>query len=279
MSRTPGWLILWAAILLGSPIVRSAEPLEIPLWPGAAPGSEGITTPEKWENRGANGVVDRAVREIHRPTITVFLPDRAKATGTAALIAPGGGYEHLAIDKEGNDVARWLSAQGIAGIVLKYRLPKTPDADYTTGTALADVAQALKIIRAQAGEWGLDRAKVGMLGFSAGGNLTALAGTKLPADVRPAFLGLMYPAIPPALAPIPADTPRAFIGQADNDPLGTDNSIRFYQWLHADKIPAELHLFSSGGHGFGLGAPGTPPASWPRLFVAWLRANGFGRGK
>jgi len=258
---------------------RAAAPLELPVWPGTPPGSEKVKLEEKWEERGKGGVVDRAVRQVTIPTITVMLPEKSRATGAAVLLAPGGGYEHVTIDKEGFDVARWLTDHGVAGIVLKYRLPQTPGKVFTNDTALADALAALKLVRAHAAEWGIDPARLGMMGFSAGGNLAARAGIAPAKAERPAFLGLMYPAIPETLGPIPDDVPPAFIVQADDDALGTENSLRFYQWERAKKISAELHLFSQGGHGFGLGKSGTPTTAWPGLFLAWLEANGFSQAK
>ena len=273
MNRTPRFLAFALALLTVH--ARAAAPIELPIWSGVAPGSEGTHEAERWEERGKNGVVDRAVRQVHQPTITVYLPEKNLATGVAVLLAPGGGYEHVTIDKEGHDVARWLVTQGVAGIVLKYRLPKTPGTNYTTDTTLADALEALKVIRAHATEWGLDRAKVGLMGFSAGGNLAALAGTKPSPEARPSFLGLMYPAIPENFGPIPADVPPAFIVQANDDMLGTENAQRFYQWMRAKKLSAELHLFAKGGHGFGLGKPGSPTTAWPQLFATWLATSGF----
>lgn len=248
---------------------------EIDIWPGTAPGSENATLSETWEERGGNGVTDRAVRRVSRPTIRVYLPNPQIATGAAVLLAPGGGYEHVTIDKEGNDVARWLASQGIAGIVLKYRLPKTPGQGYTVDTAMADAIQALTVVRAHAAAWGIDSARVGMMGFSAGGNMTARAAVWPDATLRPSFVALLYPAVPKDFGRVPADGPRAFIVQADDDPLGTDNAIRFYERERDAGIPADLHLFTSGGHGFGLGKPGTPTVAWPALFRGWLAANGF----
>lgn len=264
---------VWA--VSASAIARASEPIELPVWSGVAPGSEGRTEKETWEERGKNGVVNRAVRQVHAPAISVYLPEPTKTTGVAVLIAPGGGYEHVTIDLEGHDVARWLATQGVAGIVLKYRLPKTPGNIYTADHALADAVEALKVVRTHAAEWKIDPAKLGMMGFSAGGNLTALAGTKPPKAERPAFLAPIYPQIPETLAPVPADVGPTFIVQATDDALGTDNSIRFYTWVRAQKAPAEMHLFAKGGHGFGMGRPGTPAAEWPKLFIAWLGTTGF----
>lgn len=248
---------------------------ELAIWPGVAPGSEGATAPETWQERGTGGVIDRAVRQVSRPTLTVYLPPPALATGVAVLVAPGGGFEHVTIDKEGNDVARWLASQGIAGMVLKYRLPRTPGRSYTIDTAMADAMQALKVIRDHASEWQVDPAKLGMMGFSAGGGMTARAAVWPDASLRPKFVVLMYSGAPAGWKKVPPDAPPAFLAQADDDPLGTANSIRFYQLERDRKIPAELHLFSKGGHGFGLGKPGTPTVAWPGLFRNWLAASGF----
>lgn len=273
MSRTP--LLVLATIAGLFCAARAAEPSEIPVWSGVAPGSEGTHPAETWEERGKNGVVNRAVRQVHQPTLTAYLPEKSAATGVGLLLAPGGGFEHVTIDLEGHDVARHFVAQGIACFVLKYRLPKTPGANYTTDTTLADAVEALKVIRAHSGDWGVDPAKVGLMGFSAGGNLAALAGTKLPLAERPSFLALMYPAIPETLGPIPADVPPTFIVQANDDMLGTENALRFYAWMRAKKLSAELHLFAKGGHGFGLGKLGTPTTGWPQLFSTWLATTGF----
>jgi endo-1,4-beta-xylanase len=271
MSSSPRLLVVVALLLAG--IARAAEPLEMPVWPGIAPGSEGRNEKEIWEERGKDGVVDRAVRQVHVPTITVHRADKSVANGVAVLIAPGGGYDHVTIDKEGHDVARWLATQGITGIVLKYRLPKTPGNVYTVDQPLADAVQALELVRAHAAEWGIDPAKLGMMGFSAGGNLTALAGTKPPKAARPAFLAPIYAQIPLSLAPLPADIAPTFIAQAVDD--NTDDSIRMYTWVRALKVPVEMHLFAKGGHGFGLGKKGTPTTEWPKLFTGWLTATGF----
>ena len=274
MRRLLGMLML-AGVGWSWSTVCAAAPLEIPVWPGVAPGSADDHQPEQWVERGTNGVVDRAVSHVSRPTITVYLPDRASATGLAILIAPGGGYNHLAIDKEGYEVGHWLSTQGIAGIVLKYRLPDTPGQPYTKAVAIADATQALKVIRARSAEWGIEPARVGMMGFSAGGNLAAIIGTTLPPAARPAFLVLLYPGIPADFGNLPADVPPTFIAQADDDIIGTENSLRLYTWMRARQLPVELHLFSRGGHGFGLGPPGSQVAGWKELFRTWLIGNGF----
>jgi acetyl esterase/lipase len=254
---------------------HAAAPIELPVWPGVAPHSENHTDQETWQERGKNGAPDRAVRHVNIPTITVYQPEPASASHLAILIAPGGGYEHVTIDKEGHDVARWLAAHGITSAVLKYRLPKTPGGGYTVDDAYADAMQALKVMRAHAGGWHFDPAKLGMMGFSAGGHLTILAGTKPPKNERPAFLVPMYPAVPDGYESA-SDLAPIFIGQASDDPLlNSGNALRFYTWARSQKAPIELHLFLNGGHGFGLGKPGTPTAEWPELFLAWLHSIGL----
>jgi len=247
----------------------------LPVWAGVAPGSEGQTGAEHWEERGKNGVLDRAVSVVHRPALTVYLPPQGTATGVGILIAPGGGYEKVVIDKEGYAVARWCAAHGIVGVVLKYRLAATKDAHYTPNTALLDARQALKDVRAHAAEWGIAPGKLGMAGFSAGGNLTARAGTQLPVAERPAFLVLMYASVPKDFGPVPADTPPTFIAQADDDQIGVENSVRFYEAARANHLSPELHLFVHGKHGFGLGTGKGPVEEWPGLFLRWLISAGF----
>ncbi len=253
-----------------------AAPMEIPVWTGVAPGSEGFTAKETIQQRGKNGAMDRALRQISEPTLTVYLPDKHIANGISLVIAPGGGYEHVTIDNEGHAIARRFVAQGIACLVLKYRLPHKP---FTKDDSLADALQAIKDVRAHAQEWGLDPAKVGMMGFSAGGNLAALAGTKPPKADRPSFLALVYPVVEANFGPVPADVPPTFIIQAIDTSIGPENSVRFYQWVVALKVPVELHLFTKGGHGFGLGKPGSSAAEWPQLFVKWLTEAKFIAGQ
>jgi len=238
---------------------------------------------EKIEERGKNGVVDRSITNVSQPDVTVYLPPKANATGTGIIICPGGGYQHLAIDKEGHDIAHWLNSIGIAGLVLKYRLPgggviraagagdlqKQAEAIHV---ALEDAEAAVALARKRAGEWNLKADSIGLMGFSAGGHLAAMMGMVAPAETRPDFLVLGYPAIPPVLQ-VTASTPRTFLVAADDDPLvnPADNAGRFFAALRAAKVPAELHIYSSGGHGFGMVKSGKTSAVWPAALVAWLK--------
>src|ERR1051325_10808695 len=224
------------------------------LRPGTKPDASAPR--EQVEERGKNGVVDRSITHVVEPSVTVYLPT-ARITGAAMVICPGGGYQHLAIDKEGHDIARWLNTIGIAGVVLKYRLPgnsgrgasdihQVADAIHV---ALEDAEDAIRLVRANAVKWRVKPDSVGMMGFSAGGHLAAMVGMLAPADARPDFLVLGYPAIPAALAGT-ASTPPPFSVPADDDPTvnPAENAGRFFAALRAAKVRSELHIYSSGGH-------------------------------
>jgi acetyl esterase/lipase len=234
---------------------------------------------EQVQERGKDGVVDRSITQVTEPSATIYLPT-SRISGTAIVICPGGGYQHLAIDKEGHDVARWLNTIGIAGIVLKYRLPGSAGmrgsdlhqiAD-SIHAALEDAEDAVRLTRANAAKWHLKPNAVGMMGFSAGGHLAAMVGMLAPPDARPDFLVLGYPAIPAALQ-VTASTPRTFLVAADDDPAvnAAQNAGRFFAALRAAKVPAELHIYSSGGHGFGILKTGKTSAAWPGALIAWLK--------
>jgi len=236
---------------------------------------------ETVEERGKGGVVDRSISNVSQPSVTVYLPAKEKATGTGIVICPGGGYQHLAIDKEGHDIARWLNTIGIAGIVLKYRLPGSMRGASQSDihqvadkihVALEDAESAMRLTRENATKWNLKPNAIGMMGFSAGGHLAAMMGMVAPPDVRPDFLVLGYPAIPAGLA-VTTATPRTFLVAADDDPLvnPAENAGRFFAALRAANVPAELHIYSSGGHGFGILKTGKTSAAWPGELVAWLK--------
>ena len=264
-----------------------AQPATVNLWSDAAKTAPAAEIKETWTERGKNGVVDRSVTFVSVPDMTVYLPLKEKSTGVGIILCPGGGYEHLAIDKEGHDVAKWLNSIGIAGFVLKYRLPRSKGAGYTMETPLQDAQRAVRIARARAEEWHLDASRIGMMGFSAGGDLAARAGMSWDkgqssaadpierASCRPDFLILGYPALPKELH-VTADTPPAFLVQASDDPLvSPENSIRFYLALKQAKVPAELHIYLKGGHGFGMVHSGLPTASWPLRFEDWMTEQGI----
>lgn len=268
----------------------AAEPSVVRLWPNGVPNTnwKAPAGSEHIEERGKDGVVDRSFSNISDPIITIFPAPVEKRTGAAILIAPGGGYSHLAYDKEGLDIARWLNTLGITGVVLKYRMPEKPkdsasfravlfgdarESAKMVHAAVEDAREAMRLLRSERGtrEWKIDKSKVGMMGFSAGGHLAALLGMDEDAAVRPNFLALLYPAIPDPLY-VTASTPQTFLAHAADDSLSADNSIRFYRALRKAKVPAEMHIFSEGGHGFGIRKSGKTSENWPERFAAWFKA-------
>lgn len=275
------------ALLFALPFTLIGQPSTVNLWSDPAKTAPATEIKETWTERGKNGVVDRGVTFVSVPDITVYLPLKEKNTGVGIIICPGGGYEHLAIDKEGHDVAKWLNSIGIAGFVLKYRLPRGKGSGYTMEAPLQDGQRALRIVRTRAAEWHLEASRIGMMGFSAGGDLVARAAMSWDkgqstatdpverASCRPDFLILAYPALPKELH-VTADTPPAFLVQASDDPtVSPENSLRFYQALLQAKVPAELHIYLKGGHGFGMVHSGLPTASWPLRLEDWMREQGI----
>jgi endo-1,4-beta-xylanase len=262
-----------------------ADPQVVRLWEGVAPGSEAATGEEIWKERG-EGIVDRSVAGVHEPTLTIYRPVEEINTGTAVVICPGGGYRHLAIDKEGHDVAKWLAAAGITGAVLKYRLPKTEGAGYTLDTALADAERAIRMMRHRARDLAIDPERIGVMGFSAGGHLAVRAGVHYDSgdgastdpiermSSRPAFLVPVYTGLPDDLK-VDEQTPPAFLVHAHDDRVPSTNSTTVYEALREAGVAAELHIYSEGGHGFGIRNRGIPASSWTRRFLDWLTVQGF----
>jgi acetyl esterase/lipase len=273
------------------PIPTPDQPGALPLYPGTAPGSEGTTQVEQWEQ--AKG--DRIARNVTRPTLTPFLPARGKATGAGVIVAPGGGYVLLSMDKEGYQVARWLADHGVAAFLLKYRVNPTPageaefaefgrrtfqpkagpvkPADLPHGElAVADGQEALRMVRRRAEEWGVDPKRVGMVGFSAGAMTVLAVALKDAPDARPDFIapiyGPMFPVEPPANAP------PMFIARAADDPLlGLGGFGLVDSWMKSG-APVELHVYEHGGHGFGASHQGTTSDLWIQQFYAWMKARG-----
>jgi endo-1,4-beta-xylanase len=276
------WRLLSVA-LLALPAEAVAQHPVVLLWPAGAPGSEGKTTPEMVRISPQG---DHVLSGIHSPSVTVYLPSPDKATGAAVIIAPGGGHRELWIDHEGYAVAEWLSDHGIAGFVLKYRLARETGSNYTVeGTELQDMQRAIRLVRSRAAEWGLDPSRIGVMGFSAGGELAALAATRSgdgnpaasdPIDrlsAVPAFQALLYPAIPQGLALNPK-TPPAFLACGQDDrPDISEGVPELFLSMKRLGIPAELHVFAHVGHGFGIRVGNAANvSSWPDLFYRWLAA-------
>jgi len=274
-----------AALLLGvlarSSPLRAQQRTELLLWPSGAPGSEGRTAPEKM--RVTEGG-DHVVSSIHRPSITPYLPDRSTATGAAIIVAPGGGHRELWIDHEGYNVAQWLRERGIAAFVLKYRLAREEGSTYTIeGNALADIQRAIRFVRSSAAQWGVDTARIGVMGFSAGGELAARAamsdldgdpGASDPIDrrsSRPNFQVLIYPGNSSALT-VTKQSPPVFIAAGYNDRPDISRGMAELYLKYKDAgVPAELHLYAGAGHGFGLRAANrSASAGWPERLVEWM---------
>lgn len=266
--------------------IWAADETVIPLWPGIAPGSEGKTGQEVVRiSEGGEHIFS----SIHHPSLTVFLPPKDQATGAAVVICPGGGHRELWMDHEGYNVARWLAAHGIAGIILKYRLAREAGSTYQVGVhSRADVQRALRLVRSRATEWGVDPARVGVMGFSAGGEVAALAsmngvdGDSAAADPvekqssKPAFQVLIYPGNAGSILPA-KDSPPAFLACGyDDRPDISEELARIYLRFKQAGVPAELHIFTGAGHGFGLRETNHFPAgAWPVRLHEWLADRGF----
>jgi acetyl esterase/lipase len=219
----------------------------------------------------------------------VYTP-KGKNTGAAVVVFPGGGYQILAIDLEGTEVCDWLNSIGVNCVLVKYRVPHTGPFPKSIA-ALQDAQRALGIVRAHAAEWGIDPRRIGVLGFSAGGHLSAALSTHFdqrlydPVDAadklscRPDFAVIVYPGylaladqnfVPNADIHPTADTPQTFIVQAEDDPVHVENAVVYFMALKNAKVPAELHIYAQGGHGYGLRKTALPVTSWPRLVEVWL---------
>jgi len=279
---------LFLALLLLPSLAIAQEPVVVPLWPSGAPGSEGKTAQEKVVESGQGRVPRRRVSGIHQPSLSVFLPPKEKATGAAVVVFPGGGHRYLSIDHEGYDVARWLAGQGVAGLVLKYRLANEEGSSYKVDVhALADARRAVRLARARAREWGVDPTRVGMIGFSAGGELAILAGTKAESgrsyasdpverlNSRPDFLMLIYPGFRQGVLNVTKETPPTFLAVADDDRTCAEVCVAFYQALKKAGVAGELHVYARGGHGFGMTERPLPISSWPARLRYWMADRGY----
>jgi acetyl esterase/lipase len=302
--------ILFALICLINVLIVKSQNLTLKLWPEGIPGS--IADPSYVEKiTTADGRITRCEKVV-TPDLTVFLPAPEKANGTAVLICPGGGYGVLAFDHEGNAIAKWLNDNGIAGIILKYRLPSDQIMKDKSVGPLQDAQEAMRAIRRHASEWKIDPKKIGVIGFSAGGHLASTISTHYAEKVydvkdnisaRPDFSLLIYPVISMdtlithrgsrnnllGLKPaddqvrrfsnelqITADTPPAFlVHSSDDNAVPVMNSIGYYKGLQKNKIPVELHIFQKGGHGYGLANEKGTESSWPDLCIKWLKAMGL----
>lgn len=274
----------------------------IPLWPAGAPGSEGKTAPERWITHaeaapGEQPAIDsfHRVTDINQPSLTVFLPPKDKATGAAFVIAPGGGHKYLVVDIEGQFVAEKLNGMGIAAFVLKNRLARAKGSTYKADVeSLADAQRAIRTVRTRAREWNVDPNRVGIMGFSAGGELAALAETRYDAgkpgapdpidhaSSKPDFVVLGYPGFRPGSILPTRETPPTFLFVNHDDGLSVV-AAEYYIALKKAGVPAELHVFDRGGHGFGVTGrtpefKKLPVAKWPDRLQDWMTDMGFLHG-
>jgi len=289
--------VIIGTVLAGfAPAQQAATSREVELlWPEGAPGARGAEAGDK-------------------PKLTIYLPSKQKATGAAVVICPGGGYGHLAMDHEGHQIAEWLNSLGVAGFILEYR-HRNSGAGYGHPAPLQDAQRAVRMVRSRAGRYGIDPNRIGILGFSAGGHLASTTGThfdkgnaeaKDPIDrasCRPDFMVLVYPVISLAESfthkgsgrnllgdnpepklldylsnekQVTPETPPTFLVHTYEDrAVPAENSIYFYLALRKAKVPAEMHLYQKGRHGFGLGKTIGAASSWPVRCAEWMRGLGL----
>ncbi len=288
MSAHPALLsrfLLLSAISLTPVFAAAPAHPVVPVWPGVPPGSNGKTGDEavRLTDEG-----EHIISNVHRPSLTVYLPDGPATSTAAVLVIPGGGHRELWMDHEGYNVAAWLSAHGIAAFILKYRLARHEGSTYSiAGDEVADATRAMRLIRSRAAEWKVDPQRLGILGFSAGGELaartsqTADAGEPNASDVvaresaKPAFQALLYPGNPEIIQPT-RDSPPTFLCWGFQDGPGiADGLSNAYARFRAVGVPLEMHEYSEAGHGFGLRAGDHSPAGkWIERFHEWLCSRG-----
>jgi acetyl esterase/lipase len=285
-----------AVFLLACPWTTAAPAADAPsrqaieLWPDKPPGDDSPIEEEK-ATRNSEGTITR-LTNISRPTMTVCRPESDKANGLAIVVCPGGGYNMLAWDHEGEQVARWLNDIGVTAVLLKYRVPRRPGTPRgePPKQALMDAQRAVSLTRSHASDWGIDPKRIGILGFSAGGHLASWTSTNDDrraydaiddadkTSCRPDFAVVIYPGGvvkrgEHTLAPeirVDADTPPMFLAMSDDDPVNSINAVLLYLALKEAKVPAELHIYATGGHGYGMRKTDHPSSSWPKRCEEWL---------
>jgi len=273
----------------------------IKLWPNGAPGGPTSPGPEVDTTSAKDNLIAGKplirLGNVNDPTLTLYSP-KGKSTGAAVVVFPGGGYRILAIDLEGTEVCDWLNGAGITCILVKYRVPGADQKNPSTGpypkssAALQDAQRAVGIVRAHATEWHIDPKRIGVLGFSAGGHLSAALSTHYDKRLydaidaadqlscRPDFAIVVYPGYLADAEHTMLDdldlhptekTPPTFIVQAEDDPVHIENSTTWFLALKQAKVPAELHIYAEGGHGYGLRRTALPVTAWPQAVEVWLR--------
>jgi acetyl esterase/lipase len=270
-------ICLTAAGIVTAASAARAQTLNV--WPGVAPGSE------RWTQKELtipNTPVGTVIFNVVTPTVTAYLPERSKATGTGIILAPGGAFVALAIDLEANALAKQFQQRGIAAFVLKYRIIEKrtegiPQMDQDTAAryGIADGIQALKVVRQHATEWGVAPNRIGFMGFSAGAMVTSATVLQQDSAARPNFAALIYGAPFGVIPAIPKNLPPLFLAWAQDDPIAREFAARFYDALTRTGQRPEVHIYSAGGHGFGLKKQGTTSDHWIDDFYNWLDAQGL----
>jgi acetyl esterase/lipase len=279
----------------------AAEPTVVNVWPGKAPGETKELPPEQDLWKPTDKLVgDRKIiklTNVSTPTLAVYQPAKDVATGAAVIVCPGGGHNILAYDHEGTECAEWLAKIGVTGIVLKYRVPFR-DPDNRSHAAVQDAQRAVSVVRSKAAEWSIDPKRVGILGFSAGGQVAGLAAilhaqrqyTAIDAvdevSCRPDFAALIYPG---GLTKertgwelhdnvkVDATTPPMFLVHAYDDGVSVANSVLVFADLKKAGVRAELHAYATGGHGYGMRNTGHPVNSWPDRCAEWMKSQGYSK--
>jgi endo-1,4-beta-xylanase len=274
-----------------TPAKEKAHPASVPLWPHGAPGFESRRSePERVEWRQEPDIVFPVTFNIHQPSLTPYLPAAGKGTGCAVIIAPGGGHMFLTTDREGYDLAELLAQRGITAFVLKYRLARdrAGESPYKIEDAGADALRAVRLIRARAAEWKVKPDRIGIVGFSAGGEVALLAAARHDAgksdatdpierqSSRPDFFAPIYPGglQRTDLTFTKESTPPAFLACTYDDRM-PEQLANFFTTLRRAGVNAELHIYNSGGHGFGVRERPLAVSGWPIRFVEWLGDRGF----
>jgi len=294
-------LLLFTAIAAASMTLNAQKPawqpapghLTLPLWPGIAPGAPANPPPEVDTTTAKDNLIAGRplirLGNVYKPTLTLYAP-KGWNSGAAVVVFPGGGYQILAIDLEGTEVCDWLNSIGVNCVLVKYRVPGTGPYPKSPA-ALQDAQRAVGMVREHAAEWHIDPHRVGVLGFSAGGHLAAALSTHFdqrlytPVDAadklscRPDFAVSVYPGYlaiaEKGMEPNPdihptADTPPTFLVQAEDDPVHVENAVTYFMQLKNAKVPAELHIYSQGGHGYGLRRTALPVTTWPQRVEDWF---------
>ncbi len=299
MHRLAATLCLLVGCCLNGAVL-GAEPLVVNLWPDKTPGDVGITGQEESRiyQSPILGGPTKLITNVTQPTLTIYQPAPDKNTGTAMLICPGGGYHNLFWELEGEEVAAWLNAQGMTGIILKYRCPRRPGdikGEPPLGPLL-DAQRAVSLVRSRAIEWGINPMRIGMVGFSAGGHLALATATSFekrtypPIDAidevscRPDFAVLCYSGylkakdkdeVSPGIR-VPAETPPILLAHSSDDKISTpEHSVIMYLALQRAKIRTELHIYATGDHDFGVRQNDKLPSSWTQLCLNWLASEGL----